>query len=70
MEKKKISDNISISYQHSKLSSIHFASIYDRRTGSYIISLMTNNRESLIKQITDYAKLDEQAQTQLRKIIA
>lgn len=32
--------------------------------------MMSNNKESLIKQISEYARLNEQEEIQLRKIIS
>ncbi|BBS37831.1 hypothetical protein ACHHY8_13915 [Enterobacter cloacae complex sp. 2024EL-00215] len=69
MEKIKISNNISIFYQFSRSSSVYLASLFDANTGDYISSVMSNNKESLIKQVEAYAQLDENEQAQLRKLI-
>lgn len=69
MEKANLNNNISISYQFSRSSSVYLASFFDAKTGAYISSVMSNNKESLIKQIEAYAQLDESEQAQLRKLI-
>jgi hypothetical protein len=49
---------------------LFFVSVFEWRTGCYVSSMMSNNKESLIKQISEYARLNEQEEIQLRKIIS
>lgn len=70
MEKKRICNNLSIHYQSSLTSPLFFVSIFERRTGRYVSSLLSNNKESLIRQISEYAQLNEQEEIQLREIIS
>lgn len=70
MEKKRICNDISIHYQYSKTTLLFLVSFFEWRTDCYVSSMMSNNKESLIKQISEYAKLNEQEEIQLRKIIS
>lgn len=70
MEKKRICNNFSINYQYSTASTLFLVSFFEWRTGCYVSSMMSNNKESLIKQISEYARLNEQEEIQLRKIIS
>lgn len=44
-------------------------SVFEWTTGLYVSSLMSNDKESLIKQLVEYAQLNGQEEIQLRKII-
>ena len=70
MEKKRICNDLSINYQYSKTSPLFLVSVFEWKTGCYVSSLMSNNKESLIKQIVEYAKLSKQEEIQMRKIIS
>ncbi|MBM3071669.1 hypothetical protein [Lelliottia sp. RWM.1] len=69
MDKLKISGKISITYQYSKSSPLYLVSLFDTSTGNYLSSIMSNNKESVILQIKEYAHLSEHELTQLRKAI-
>lgn len=69
MDKLKISSKLSITYQYSKLSPLYLVSLFDASTGSYLSSIMSNNKESVIIQIKEYAHLSEYQVAQLRKMI-
>lgn len=69
MEKKRICNHLSISYQCSKSSPFYLVYIFEWRTGNYISSVASNSKESLLKQIEEYAQLNEQEQAHLRNFI-
>lgn len=69
MEKKRICNNFSINYQYSRKSPFFLVSVFEWTTGLYVSSLMSNDKESLIKQLVEYAQLNGQEEIQLRKII-
>lgn len=69
MEKKTICNNFSINYQYSRKSPLSLVSVFEWTTGLYVSSLMSNDKESLIKQLVEYAQLNGQEEIQLRKMI-
>lgn len=69
MEKQKICAHLSINYSNSNSSSLHLVSLFELSTGNYIFSMMSNDKESLIKQIEQFAKLNDRQLAHLRKII-
>lgn len=70
MVTKKICNHLSIHYQHSTASTLFLVSFFEWQTGCYVSSMMSNNKESLIKQISEYARLNEQEEILMRKIIS
>jgi len=69
MEKKKICNHLSISYQYSESSPFYLVFLFEWRTGNYISSVASNSKGSLLKQIKEYAQLNEQEQSDLRRFI-
>ena len=69
MEKQRICNHLSISYQYSPLSPFYLVHIYEWRSGEYISSVASNSKESLFRQIKEYAQLNEQEQVHLRRFI-
>jgi len=69
MEKQRICNHLSISYQYSPSSPFYLVYIYEWRSGEYLSSVASNSKESLFRQIKEYAQLNEQEQAHLRRFI-
>lgn len=69
MEKKRICNHLSISCQYSPSSPFYLVYLFEWRSGKYISSVASNSKESLFRQIKEYAHLNEQEQADLRKFI-
>ncbi len=69
MDKKRICNHLSISYQYSPSSPFCLVYIYQWPSGEYISSVASNSKESLLRQIKEYAHLNEQEQVDLRRFI-
>ena len=69
MEKKRICNHLSIRYQYSPSSPFYLVYIYEWRSGKYMSSVASNSKESLFKQLKEYAQLNEQEQAHLRRFI-
>jgi len=69
MEKQRICNHLSISYQYSPSSPFYLVYIYKWRSGEYLSSVASNSKESLFRQIKEYAQLNEQEQAHLRRFI-
>ena len=69
MEKKRICNHLSIRYQYSPSSPFYLVYIYEWRSGKYMFSVASNSKESLFKQLKEYAQLNEQEQAHLRRFI-
>jgi hypothetical protein len=69
MEKKRICNHLSISCQYSPSSPFYLVYLFEWRSGKYIFSVASNSKESLFRQIKEYAHLNEQEQADLRKFI-
>lgn len=58
-----------MTYQFSKQSSLYLISLYEIKTGKYMISLISNSMLSVLKQVVSYAKLTPEEEERIKNII-
>jgi len=69
VEKQRICNHLSISYKYSPSSLFYRVYLFEWRSGKYISSVASNSKESLLREIKQYAHLNEQEQADLRRFI-